>query len=141
MAVDWQGVFPAKMTEMAADGALDLDATARYVDLCIQAGCTGMVMLGTLGENASLAPEEKGQVLEAAVAAAAGRVPVLSGVAEYSAEFAIAHARRAKAAGCAGLMVLPPMVYKTDPRETLHHFRTVAAATCRRRRLPGCCRP
>ncbi len=129
MRVDWQGVFPAKMTEMTADGALDLEATGRYVDACITAGCTGMVMLGTLGENCSLSPEEKAQVLECAVDAAAGRIPVLSGVAEYTPAFAIAHAKRAQAAGCAGLMVLPPMVYKTDPRESVAHFRTVAAAT------------
>jgi 1-pyrroline-4-hydroxy-2-carboxylate deaminase len=81
-----------------------------------------------LGENSSLAPEEKERVLRAAVEAA-GRVPVLSGVAEYTTELGIAHARRAERAGCAGLMALPCMVYEQDEREAVHHFRTLAGAT------------
>src|SRR4051812_24415341 len=67
MRVSWQGVFPALMTEFTADGALDLPATQRHAEACIEAGCTGLIMLGTLGENCSLAPEEKEQVLRAAV--------------------------------------------------------------------------
>lgn len=95
----------------------------------LNAGVDGFVMLGTLGENASLAPEEKEAVLKTAVDTAAGRVPVLSGTAEYTSAFAIEHARRAERAGCAGLMVLPCMVYQADARENLAHFKTVAANT------------
>ncbi|MEK0085160.1 dihydrodipicolinate synthase family protein [Benzoatithermus flavus] len=129
MQVSWQGVFPALMTEFTETGALDLEGTQRHVELCLDAGCSGLIMLGTLGENTSLAPEEKEQVLRAAVEAVAGRVPVISGVAEYTTELGIAHARRAERAGCAGLMALPCMVYEQDERELVHHFRTLAAAT------------
>lgn len=129
MTVSWRGVFPALMTEFDAEGGLDLEGTQRHVEICLEAGCTGLIMLGTLGENTSLAPDEKEQVLRAAVEAAAGRVPVLSGVAEYTTELGIAHARRAERAGCAGLMALPCMVYEQDEREAVHHFRTLAAAT------------
>jgi 4-hydroxy-tetrahydrodipicolinate synthase len=129
MQVDWQGVFPALMTEFTTEGALDLASTQRHVEACFAAGCSGLIMLGTLGENTSLAPEEKEQVLRAAVEATAGRGPVLSGVAEYTTELGIAHARRAERAGCAGLMVLPCMVYEQDEREAVHHFRTLAGAT------------
>lgn len=129
MQVSWQGVFPALMTEMHQDGALDLPSTQRHLETCIEAGCTGFIMLGTLGENCSLSPDEKEQVLRAAVEAAAGRVPVLSGVAEYTTELGIAHARRAEKAGCAGLMVLPCMVYEQDEREAVHHFRALAGGT------------
>ncbi len=129
MQVDWNGVFPALMTEFRQDGSLDLKATQRHVRSCLDAGVTGMVMLGTLGENASLRPEEKEAVLAATVEAVEGKVPVLSGVAEYTTEFAIEHVRRAERAGCGGLMVLPTMVYQQDQAEGIAHFRGVAAAT------------
>ncbi len=129
MTIAWSGVFPALMTEFKQDESLDLEATARHIDSCLEAGCEGLVMLGTLGENSSLAPEEKEAVLRCAVEAAAGRVPVLSGVAEYTTELGIAHAKRAERAGCAGLMALPCMVYEQDEREALTHFETLAAAS------------
>ncbi len=129
MTIAWSGVFPALMTEFQQDESLDLEATARHIESCLEAGCEGLVMLGTLGENSSLAPEEKEAVLRCAVEAAAGRVPVLSGVAEYTTELGIAHAKRAERAGCAGLMALPCMVYEQDEREALAHFETLAAAS------------
>ena len=129
MTIDWSGVFPALMTEFKQDESLDLEATARHIESCLGAGCEGLVMLGTLGENRSLAPEEKEAVLRCAVETAAGRVPVLSGVAEYTTELGIAHAKRAERVGCAGLMALPCMVYEQDEREALAHFETLAAAS------------
>lgn len=129
MTVAWSGVFPALMTEFKEDESLDLDSTARHIESCIAAGCEGLVMLGTLGENASLSADEKEEVLRCAVEAAAGRIAVLSGVAEYTTDFAIAHARRAERAGCAGLMALPCMVYEQDEREALAHFETLAGAS------------
>jgi 4-hydroxy-tetrahydrodipicolinate synthase len=129
MQVDWQGVFPALMTEFQEDGSLDLDGTARHVEACLAAGCRGFIMLGTLGENTALSPAEKVAVLERAVATVRGRVPVLSGVAEYTTELGIAHAKAAARAGCAGLMALPCMVYEQDEREAVTHFERLAAAS------------
>lgn len=128
MSVDWRGVFPALMTEFTRAGALDLEATQAHAERCLAAGAEGLVMLGTLGENTSLAPEEKERVLAAAVEVAQGRAPVLAGVAEYTTELGIAFARRARRAGCDGLMALPCMVYQQDRREALAHFRGLAAA-------------
>lgn len=123
---DWRGVFPAVMTQFQRDGSLDLDGTVSALDRLIQAGVSGLIMLGTLGENTSLSSEEKRNVLRAAVETAAGRLPVLSGVAEYTTDLALAQCRRAAEAGCQGLMVLPCMVYCADRRETLAYYRTVA---------------
>ncbi|MBV9749435.1 MAG: dihydrodipicolinate synthase family protein [Acetobacteraceae bacterium] len=67
MDVSWQGVFPALMTEVKEDGSLDLPATARHIESCLKAGVEGFVMLGTLGENASLSPDEKDAVVRCAV--------------------------------------------------------------------------
>jgi dihydrodipicolinate synthase/N-acetylneuraminate lyase len=123
---DWRGVFPAVMTQFKSNGSLDLDLTVSVLDRLIQAGVSGLIMLGTLGENTSLSPEEKREVLRAAVQTAAGRLPVLAGVAEYTTDLALAQCRRAAEAGCEGLMVLPCMVYCADRRETIVYFRTMA---------------
>ncbi len=129
MAVNWKGVYPALMTEFKQDGTLDLVATARHIESCIAAGVDGFIMLGTLGENLSLSAVEKSAVRAAAVEAAGGKVPILSGIAEYTTDFAIEAVRQAEADGCQGVMVLPPMVYKTDAEETLAHFAAVADAS------------
>lgn len=126
---DWWGVFPALVTEFHEDGSLDLEATQRHAELVIEAGCRGLVMLGTLGENTSLRPEEKERVLEAAVEVAHGRVAVLAGIAETTTESAVEAAKRAERAGVDGLMVLPAMVYEQDEREAIAHISTVAGAT------------
>ena len=126
MTLTWRGVIPALMTEMKQNGDLDLDATANHIDSCLQAGCEGFVMLGTLGENSSLDLEEKAAVVSTAVKAVNGRVPVIAGVAEYTTRLAIGAANRMKAAGADGLMALPTMVYQTDARESINHFRTLA---------------
>ncbi len=125
----WAGVFPAVTTQMRDDESVDLDATARHVRWLVDEGVHGLIMLGTVGEACSLEPAEKLDVLKAAQEAAEGRVPVLSGVAEYTPRLACRHAEACARLGIDGLMVLPPMVYRSDRSETLAHFRTVAAAT------------
>ncbi len=129
MEASWTGVYPAVTTQFSADQSLDLEATASHVNTLIEAGVHGLVMLGTVGENCSLEPAEKRAVLKAAVEAVAGRLPVLSGVAECSTAAACRFAADAEALGADGLMVLPAMVYKTDARETVSHLRAVARAS------------
>jgi 4-hydroxy-tetrahydrodipicolinate synthase len=129
MPIRWTGVFPALTTQFKPDQSLDLVATAKHVEVLIQSGVTGLVMLGSLGENVTLEPQEKRAVMDTAIRAAAGRVPVLSGVAESSTAAAVRYTREMENLGAAGVMVLPAMVYKSDPRETMHHFRTVARST------------
>ncbi|HEU4753219.1 MAG TPA: dihydrodipicolinate synthase family protein [Armatimonadota bacterium] len=129
MSRAWKGVFPAVTTQFRPDFSLDLDATARHLEVLIQAGVQGLVMLGSLGENTTLEPEEKREVVRLALETSRGRVPVLSGVAECSTAAACRYARDMEALGADGLMVLPAMVYRSDPRETLAHFRAVAAAS------------
>jgi 1-pyrroline-4-hydroxy-2-carboxylate deaminase len=129
MKVSWKGVFPAVTTQFHADQSLDLAGTARHINALIDNGVNALIMLGTVGENTSLEREEKIAVVKCAVEAARGRVPVMSGVAECSTAMACRYAVDARKAGAQGLMVLPGMVYKSDPRETMTHFRAVAGAT------------
>lgn len=128
-AAAWHGVFPAATTEFRADQSLDVPATLDHVERMIEAGVHGMIMLGTVGENCSLDYAEKMEVLRATVAHVGGRVPVLSGVAECTTATACRFAADAQKLGVDGLMVLPAMVYKSDPRESLAHFRAVAGAS------------
>lgn len=128
MNIHWQGVFPAATTQFKTDDALDIAATLKHVEAMIEAGIHGLIMLGTVGENCSLEYGEKIELLRATVKHVAGRIPVLSGVAEYTTALACRFAHDAQRVGAAGLMLLPAMVYKGDRRETLAHFRAVARA-------------
>ncbi len=125
----WHGIFPAATTQFRADGGLDLPATLACLDRLLAAEVDGLIMLGTVGENCSLEFGEKLDVLRATVEHVSRRVPVLTGVAEYTTSVGCRFAAEAQRAGVDGLMVLPAMVYKSDPRETVTHFRTVARAT------------
>ena len=129
MQASWQGVYPAATTQFSADQSLDIEATVAHVETLVRAGVHGVVMLGTLGESTALSAAEKESVLAATVKRVDGRVPVLTGVAECSTAMACRFAEAAQKAGVDGLMVLPAMVYKSDARETLAHFRAVAQAT------------
>lgn len=125
----WSGVFPAITTQLKKDQSLDLEATAQHADALIQSGVNGIIFLGSLGENQALRAEEKRLVIEAMVKAVNGRVKVLSGVAESSTAEASRYARDAQKLGVDGIMLMPAMLYKGDPRETMTHFRTVARAS------------
>jgi dihydrodipicolinate synthase/N-acetylneuraminate lyase len=127
--VDWAGVFPAVTTQFDAAFAVDFAATSSHLEFMLAAGVHGIVALGTCGENASLSAEEKRQVLGTIVETVRGRVPVLAGVTEFTAEAACAYARDAERIGVAGLMVLPAMVYVPKADELVAHFRAVARAT------------
>ena len=125
----WSGVFPAITTQLHKDQSIDFDGTARHIEALIESGVTGLILLGSLGENQTLAADEKRQVVRAAVEVVAGRIPVLSGVAETSTAEACRYVRDCEALGADGFMLMPAMIYKGDARETLTHFKTVAKAT------------
>jgi 4-hydroxy-tetrahydrodipicolinate synthase len=125
----WKGVFPAVTTKLAQDGKVDLAATQSSIDRLINNGVSGIIVLPMLGENASLLPTERESVIRAAIEVAAGRVPVLSGLAEITIETAKAHARAYESFGAQGLMVFPSLAYKTDRRETVAWYKGVASAS------------
>jgi len=128
-AIHWSGVFPAVTTQFTPDFAVDYAATKRVAARLVADGVSGLIVCGTVGENCSLTRAEKIGVMEAARDAAAGRVPVIAGIAEFTTDFACAMAREARRAGMDGVMVMPALVYSAKPRETAAHFRGVAKAT------------
>ena len=129
MSMTWNGVMPAITTPFAADGEVDHDFLARHALWMIEAGCTGIVALGSLGEAATLSTPEKVEVLRTLAKALDGRVPLVAGVAALSTDEACFLAREAQQIGCAGLMVLPPYVYSTEWREMRAHVSAVIEAT------------
>lgn len=129
MTVSWRGVFPAVCTQFNPDESLNIPGTLKHVDAMLAAGVHGFVMLGSVGENTTLEPGEKRELLKATVEHVGKKVPVLTGVAEYTTAQACRWAAEAAKIGADGLMVLPPMVYKSDDRETMLHFRSVAKTT------------
>ena len=129
MTTFWNGVLPAITTPFAADGQVDHEFLARHVAMMMDAGCTGIVPLGSLGETATLTFVEKQAVLATVVKAVGKRGTVVPGVAAISTDEAIVFAKMAAAAGCGGLMVLPPYVYSSDWREMRAHVSAVIRAT------------
>ncbi len=127
--MQWRGVFPAITTPFLPDLSIDFTLLRRQVAWLIDQGCRGIVPLGSLGEGATLSFDEKLAVLAACRDAAAGRAPVVPGIAALSTAEAVTLARQAAELGCEGLMILPPYVYVGDGRETAAHFRAVLGAT------------
>lgn len=131
MSISWEGVFPAVTTPFTRDLALDRQAMLDQYRSQVEAGVHGLVVGGSLGESSTLTRDEKLEVLGAALEAADGRVPVLCGVAERATAEACRFAEAAAARGADGFMVLPPLLYVSDGRETLAYLREVARATDR----------
>jgi 4-hydroxy-tetrahydrodipicolinate synthase len=126
---DWVGVFPAITTPFHPDLSVDHEAVEAHVRWLADSGCTGIVALGSLGEAATLAFEEKVALLRTCARALDGRIPLVAGIAGLATSECVALARQAQHAGCDGLMVLPPYVYRGDWRETETHFSAVLSAT------------
>lgn len=129
MKITWQGVFPAVTTQFREDLSIDIADTQRVVDDLIRDGVTGIIAMGTCGENNSLEPDEKRTLLAAIVEVVKGRVPVVTGVSEMTTPRAIAFARDAETIGADGLMLLPAMVYVPKIAELVAHFTQVARST------------
>ncbi len=129
MKINWSSVLPAITTPFTDHGTVDAGALAAHARVLLDAGCEGLVPCGSLGEAATLSADEKQLVFETLVSAAAGAAPVIAGIAALSTGEAVRLARAAERAGCGGLMVLPPYVYSTDPREMHAHVSAVIQAT------------
>lgn len=127
--IKWAGVFPAVTTKLTRDGNVDIRATKDSLDRLVKAGVSGVIVLPMLGENASMSVKDREEVIRGAVEVVAGRVPVLSGLAEITLDNAQANAKLYESFGAQGLMVFPSLGYKTDNRETVEWYKGVASAS------------
>lgn len=129
MTVQWKGVMPAVTTKFNDSDQLDLEAFEVNIRAQIEAGVHGIILGGTLGEASTLTLEEKRILVRKTVDITNGKIPVIINIAEQSTRAAIEMARIAEEDGAAGLMMLPPMRYKADDRETVTYFKKVAQST------------
>jgi len=129
MAIDWKGVFPALTTKFTSRDELDLKLFDKNLKFQLASGVDGVILGGSLGEASVLSFEEKEQLVKFAVESVGDKVPVVLNIAEGSTREALQLAANAKAWGAKGLMMLPPMRYKSDHRETVTYFKTVAQST------------
>jgi len=126
MEIIWKGVFPAVTTKFTADDRLDLAAFDLNIEAQLEAGVDGIVLGGSLGEASTLTNDEKITLVKHTVQLSAGRVPVIFNIAEQATKAAILLGKQAMDNGADGLMLLPPMRYKADDRETVTYFTDIA---------------
>jgi len=127
--MNWNGVMPAMTTAFDKKDRVDSEFMSRHATWMIDNGCTALIMLGSLGEAATLSSEEKVEILKNMVETVKGRVPVVAAISALATRDAVAQAKAAEDAGCSGLMILPPYVYRGDWREMKHHIGSVLKAS------------
>jgi dihydrodipicolinate synthase/N-acetylneuraminate lyase len=127
--ITWKGVFPAVTTKFTTDDKLDLKTFELNLQAQLDAGVHGIIIGGTLGESSVLSQREKEELLNFTVQKVEGRVPVVLNIAEGATRDATKIAESAAKNGLSGLMLLPPMRYKSDHRETVEYMKAVATAT------------
>jgi dihydrodipicolinate synthase/N-acetylneuraminate lyase len=125
----WKGVIPAITTCFKSSSQVDHGFMASHCQWLVENGCTGVVALGSLGEGATLAVDEKVAILNTCVKALKGRAPVVAAISSLTTAESVSLAKAAHNAGCDGLMVLPPYVYRGDWRETKEHVAAIFEAT------------
>jgi dihydrodipicolinate synthase/N-acetylneuraminate lyase len=129
MAIEWKGVFPALTTKFTTDDKLDFPLFEKNLKAQLDAGVNGVILGGSLGEASVLSNEEKFELVKFTVDKVKGTVPVIMNIAEGSTRDAVKLASEAEKCGAKGLMLLPPMRYKSDHRETVSYFKAVANST------------
>lgn len=129
MSFEWKGVFPAMTTKFTASDELDLPLFEKNLLAQLVAGIHGIIIGGTLGEASVLTLAEKEKLVKFTIEKVNGSIPVILNIAEGSTREAISQAKLGNQWGARGLMLLPPMRYKSDDRETVEYFKSVADST------------
>jgi 4-hydroxy-tetrahydrodipicolinate synthase len=120
------GVLPALISPLRSDRKIDEPAVTRLVEHVIAGGVSGLLALGSTGETASLDETARRTLLSSVVAAAAGRVPVICGVAQSHLAAARVEVEAAARLGAAAVLVTPPFYYLIDQATLLAFYRSLA---------------
>lgn len=129
MPFEWKGVMPALTTPMTTSDQIDMDLFEQQVDRQLRAGASGVIIGGSLGEASVITEDEKEMMVRAAQSVAGEKIPVILNIAEGNTAIAIQQIQSAEKWGANGFMLLPPMRYRSDDRETVTYFTTLARAT------------
>ena len=127
--MEWKGIFPALTTPFTVNDELDLPMFEKNLHAQVNAGVHGVIIGGSLGEASTLTTSEKEELIKFALRKVEAKIPVILNIAEASAKDALHQTALAKQWNADGLMLLPPMRYKADDRETIEYFKTVARST------------
>lgn len=127
--VEWAGVFPALTTKFTAADVIDWASMEQHLSFQLDAGVHGLVILGSLGETSTLSPAEKLETVDFFGRADRRGRPLIACIAESSTREAKEFVAAAEAVGADGFMLLPPMRYHGDQRETMTYLHDVAAVT------------
>ena len=127
--MNWEGVMPAITTKFTNDDKLDLDLFNKNINAQVDAGVSAIVLGGSLGEASTLTADEKNILTKNTISVTEGKIPIVVNIAEQSTKAAIKSAISAEQNGAAGLMVLPPMRYKSCDIETVQYFKDIANST------------
>ena len=125
----WEGVMPAVTTKFTKNDDLDFKMFNKNIRAQIDAGVSGIVLGGTLGEASTLTSKEKSELIKNTVLISENKIPVLMNIAEQSTSEAVKSAKNAEKDGAAGLMILPPMRYNASSEETVTYFKSIAQST------------
>src|SRR6266481_2406089 len=124
----FHGVFPYLVSPIDRDGRVKTDVLARLADDLIAAGVHGLTPLGSTGEFAYLDREQRAAVVKTSIAAAAGRVPVVAGVASTSTADAVAQAQNYQRLGADGILAILEAYFPLRDAQVESYFRAIADA-------------
>ncbi|CAM4258219.1 dihydrodipicolinate synthase family protein [Zobellia nedashkovskayae] len=129
MKFEWKGVMPAVTTKFNEDDTLDLKMFRTNIEAQVEAGVHGIVLGGSLGEASTLTADEKKVLIKETVQIVNGKIPVIMTIAEQATKVALQAIKDAEESGADGLMILPPMRYKSTDNETVQYFKEIASST------------
>ncbi|MUH34557.1 dihydrodipicolinate synthase family protein [Zobellia amurskyensis] len=129
MKFEWKGVMPAVTTKFNSDDTLDLKMFRTNIEAQVKAGVHGIVLGGSLGEASTLTAEEKKILIKETINIVDGKIPVIMTIAEQATTVALQAVKDAEESGADGLMILPPMRYKSTDHETVTFFKDIASST------------
>jgi len=127
--VEWNGVFPAVTTKFDQNDKLDLSLFKKNIKAQVDAGVHGIILGGTLGEASTLETSEKEVLVKTTIEFLQKKIPVILNIAEGSTKEAKKQIKLAENWGVDGLMLLPPMRYFPDHRETVQYFKEISEST------------
>jgi 4-hydroxy-tetrahydrodipicolinate synthase len=129
MDITWKGVYPALLTPFTSEDTIDIPLFEKNLAAQQKAGVHGVIIGGSLGEASTLRQEEKKLLVQVAKSFLGNNLPVILNIAESITDEAVQQVKNALDWGADGIMLLPPMRYKADDRETAVYFKTVAKST------------
>ena len=125
----FRGTGTALVTPFTLEGDIDVSALRRLIDFQIAGGVDALVVLGTTGENPTIADYERRLIVDTAVDRACGRVPVVIGTGGNDTRTTVANARYAESAGADGQLVVGPYYNKPTQEGFVAHVEAIADAT------------